>query len=151
CDTGDKAAGTCGSTTANGALQDLSLGTLNVGSTAGFNTTGSFTVDGITGVCSYTGTTGTSFTGITGCTGKPANGAAVGGGLYWVKKISPGVYQVYGNPNLTGSAISLSGGSGENHRLVPTDQAGVRQDTSPRFSPADDVTGNTINLPYSAG
>ena len=66
-----------GSTTVNGASQDLTGGTLTVASTTGFDTTGSFTVAGGTGNCAYTGTTGTSFTGITGCTGTPADSAAV--------------------------------------------------------------------------
>ncbi len=51
-----------------------------------------------------------------------------------------------------GSLVTtLSAGSGVNHRLVPTNQAGVRQDESPRFDPNPDVSGNTINLPYSLG
>src|SRR5262249_198149 len=63
----------------------------------------------------------------------------------------PSQYQLYTNPDLTGSPISISGGSGENHRLVPTDQAGVAKDTSNRFDPATDVDYGTsrINLPYS--
>ncbi|HET7465666.1 MAG TPA: hypothetical protein VFL29_03300, partial [Candidatus Dormibacteraeota bacterium] len=55
---------------------DVSLGTLNVASTAGFDSKGSFipgTGSGITPTsgttCAYTGTTATSFTGVSGCTG----------------------------------------------------------------------------------
>ncbi|HTZ05978.1 MAG TPA: carbohydrate-binding protein, partial [Gaiellaceae bacterium] len=66
------------STTVNGAGQTLpGGGTLNVASTAGFDSTGTFTVAGATGTCTYTGTTATSFTGITGCTGTPADKAKV--------------------------------------------------------------------------
>ena len=59
--------------------QDLSGGTLKVVSLLGFDTpSGQFTVAGIGGTCSYTGTTGgNTFTGVTGCTGKPLNGTAV--------------------------------------------------------------------------
>ena len=59
-----------GTTTVAGGGQDLSGGTLTVGSTAGFGTSGKLTVAGATGTCAYTGTTGgNQFTGITGCTG----------------------------------------------------------------------------------
>ncbi len=67
-------------TTVSGGSQNLAAGlagTLNVASTAGFPTTGAFTVAGIAGTCQYTGTTGTSFTGITNCGGMPADGALV--------------------------------------------------------------------------
>jgi len=50
---------------------------LNVASTFWFKSSGTFTVDGGTGTCAYTGTTNTSFTGVTGCSGLPADGAAV--------------------------------------------------------------------------
>ena len=58
---------------------NLSSGTLHVASTNGFNSSGTFTVSGIAGRCSYTGTTSTTFTGITGCTGTPTSGASVTG------------------------------------------------------------------------
>ncbi|HEV8463176.1 MAG TPA: hypothetical protein VGQ38_20990, partial [Gaiellaceae bacterium] len=60
-------------TTVNGANQtiDASNTTLNVASTANFATSGSFTVTGANGTCSYTGKTAGSLTGISGCTGKP--------------------------------------------------------------------------------
>ena len=49
---------------------DLSAGTLVVATTTPFLSSGKFTIAGITGTCSYTGTTDrTKFTGITGCTG----------------------------------------------------------------------------------
>ena len=42
---------------------------------------------------------------------------------------------------------------GESHRLVPTDQGGVREDTSPRFNPQNGIDVNlitdTITLPYN--
>ena len=59
---------------------DLSTGTLIVKSVAAFPTTGGqFTVNGIAGTCSYTGTdtTANTLTGITGCSGVPANLAVV--------------------------------------------------------------------------
>ena len=56
---------------------DATHTTLNVISTASFDTTGAFTGEGIDGTCSYTGKTVTSFTGITGCTGSPDDGAAI--------------------------------------------------------------------------
>ncbi len=65
------------STTVSGRGQDISLGTLNVASAAGFPGSGSFTAGGVTGNCAYTATTATSFTGITGCTGIPADDATV--------------------------------------------------------------------------
>ena len=52
----------------------------------------------------------------------------------------------------TGAAIGgLSGGSGESHRLVATNEAGVREDDSPRFDPQTAVAGDnqTLNLPYN--
>ena len=64
-------------TTVSGAGQTLPGGTLNVASTDGFDSSGTFTVAGVTGTCAYTGTTDTSFTTITGCTGTPADGATV--------------------------------------------------------------------------
>src|SRR6202521_1317133 len=71
-------AGTLSTTVSPGA-DSLAGGTLHVASTFGFDSTGTFTVDGGTGTCSYTGTSadGLSFTGITGCTGTPANAASV--------------------------------------------------------------------------
>ena len=55
---------------------------------------------------------------------------------------------------LDGTPTTLGPGAGKNHRLVPTDQAGVRKDESPRFeahSSDVDYTSNTFNLPYAAG
>ena len=58
--------------------QDLSGGTLKVVSLVGFDPSGQFTIAGISGTCSYTGTSGgNTFTGVTGCTGTPTNGTAV--------------------------------------------------------------------------
>ncbi len=69
------------STTVTPGGDDLSLGTLRVASTFGFDDTGKFSVDGATGTCSYGSKTDTSFTTITTCTGTPANGAAVTTGI----------------------------------------------------------------------
>src|SRR5207253_10525463 len=107
-------------------------------------------VEGVSGVCTYTSTDGTHFYGITGCDGTPDDQAVVGGGLYYMKNTGASQYAVYDNPSLSGSPIAISGGSGENHRLVPTDQAGVSKDSSNRFDPGTDVDygANTITLPY---
>jgi len=49
-----------------------------------------------------------------------------------------------------GNPVTLAGGgTGESHRLVPTNQAGVRDDQSPRFDPTLDRSGDTIALPYT--
>jgi hypothetical protein len=74
-------------TEVNGPNQNLG-GTLTVDSTTGFGTSGKFTIAGIDGVCSYTGSTTTTLTGITGCSGKPANNAKV----LKVAKV-PGIYK----------------------------------------------------------
>ena len=84
---------------------------------------------------------GTSVTGLTD------------GALYYVKVLGDGQsVQLFGDPSLSGSPIGLSGGIGENHRLVPTNQAGVTKDTSNRFNPLTgndvDYTSNEITLPY---
>src|SRR5260370_8097406 len=44
---------------------------------------------------------------------------------------------------------TLSGGTGENQRVVPTNQPGVPKDHPPRFNPGNDVAANTIKLPYT--
>jgi hypothetical protein len=61
----------------NGAI--LPQATINVASTAGFNTSGTIYVTTSTGVSTvnYTGTTGTSFTGCTGGTGTMSTGGGV--------------------------------------------------------------------------
>ena len=76
----------------------------------------------------------------------------VDGNLYYVKVIDGQHVKLYADHALSGSPISLSGGSGENQRLVPTNQAGVTKDTSNRFNPhsADvDYGTSTIHLPYA--
>ncbi|HEX4526566.1 MAG TPA: hypothetical protein VH108_07475, partial [Gaiellaceae bacterium] len=159
CATTDKTAGppTCGVAKVSGAqtLTDLNT-TLTVDSTAGFNSSsGSFTVDGISGVCTYSGTSGTEFHNVS-CRGTVANNALVGGGLYYMKNVGGAgshQYQVYADPNLT-IPVTISGGTGENHRLVPTDRAGVSSDQSNRFNPNSgdvDYGSNTFHLPYDPG
>src|SRR4029079_3585410 len=52
------------------------------------------------------------------------------------------------------SFITLNGGvaTGQSHRLVPTNSAGVRSDTkSQYFTPSTDVRGQTNSLPYRIG
>ena len=67
-------------TTVNGGSQTLtgSGDTLIVATTTPFLDKGKFTIAGITGTCSYSGTSDrTKFTGVSGCTGTPADGAAI--------------------------------------------------------------------------
>ncbi|MEX1357532.1 MAG: hypothetical protein WD981_02810, partial [Gaiellaceae bacterium] len=78
---------------------------------------------------------GTSITGLTH------------GGVYYVDVIDSTRVKLSSTPG--GSAILVSGGSGQSHRLVPTDQAGVAEDSGMRFDPAKNVSGNEITLPYS--
>ena len=57
---------------------DVSLGTLKVATSDPFLSSGKFTIAGISGVCSFSGTSGhNQFTGVTGCSGTPADGALV--------------------------------------------------------------------------
>ncbi len=154
CATTDKTASspTCGvaHVSGNQTLTDLNT-TLAVDDTSGFNSSGSFTVEGISGICRYSGTDLTHFQNVT-CRGMVDNNALVGGGLYYVGSAGSHKYQLYDNPNLDGSPIAISGGSGENHRLVPTDQAGVSRDASNRFNPTAggdvDYSGDWITVPY---
>ena len=84
--------------------------------------------------------------------------------VYYIHVVSPTEVQLKLSPGGTtaGGAVSCVSGlvvcsltppatHGESHRLVPTDQAGVREDQSPRFNPATDVSGDTITLPYDLG
>ena len=81
----------------------------------------------------------------------PINGL-VDGGLYYVKVMNATSVQLYSDPGLT-NLIAVSGGTGESHRLVPTNQAGVTKDGANRFNPntpgAVDLGANTIKLPYT--
>jgi hypothetical protein len=110
-------------TTVNGAGQTLGT-TLTVASTTGFGTSGKFTIAGLNGVCSYTGTTPTTFTGISGCTGKPQNSAKI-------TKIAklPGIYkwndsthawdvQSPPNPIPTGETFPASPSDGDYFRIA---------------------------------
>ena len=67
------------STNVDGGGQSLAGGSLTVKSTAGFAASGTFTVAGIGGTCTYKSIDGTHFTGITGCTGTPDDNANVSG------------------------------------------------------------------------
>ncbi|MFL6035275.1 MAG: beta strand repeat-containing protein, partial [Gaiellaceae bacterium] len=79
--------------------------TLLVVSTAGFETSGKFTIAGISGTCSYTSTDSTHFFGVSGCTGTPKDGAAV----TRIQR-APGVYKwdgsTWGNAVTTRDAVS---------------------------------------------
>ena len=89
-------------TTVNGggqAIDGTTPMTLNVASTANFASSGSFTVTGANGTCSYTGKTSTSLTGVTGCSGTPddvskvtivrAAGVYKWSGTDWVAQAAP--------------------------------------------------------------
>ena len=65
------------------------------------------------------------------------------GNLYYVKVVGPEAVKLYSSPDLSGSPIGLSGGSGQNHRLVPTNQAAVQKDESVRFDP---TAANAVDL-----
>ena len=76
------------------------------------------------------------------------------GGVYYVKTVPfTNKVQLFSNPGLTGLPIAVSGGTGESHRLVPTNQAGVVKDGANRFDPnapgAVDPGNNTFKLPYT--
>ena len=74
-------------------------------------------------------------------------GGLTDGSVYYVH--APGTQTVQ-LKNAAGTTITLSGGgTGENHRLIPTNQAGVRDDESPRLDPATARSDNTITLPYT--
>ena len=63
-------------------------GTLEVASTDDFDTSGKFTVSGVTGTCTYSSKDSTHFGGVTGCSGSPKDGATV----TLIAK-APGVYK----------------------------------------------------------
>ena len=89
----------CAGTPADGALVKTPS-TLVVDSTSKFNSSnGSFTVEGISGVCTYSGTTATEFHNVS-CAGLVGNNALVGGGLYYTKNVGPHQYRLYADPNL---------------------------------------------------
>ncbi|MGZ4129286.1 MAG: hypothetical protein ACXVPR_00475, partial [Actinomycetota bacterium] len=90
--------------------------------------------------------------------------------IYYVHIVGPGAIQLKTAPggSTSGSGTLACTGStvcgltapsaanrGESHRFVPTDQGGVREDTSPRFNPQNGIDVNTatdtITLPYNIG
>src|SRR5260370_14611711 len=73
-------AGTLTTTVTPGG-DSLGVGTLRVASTYGFKDTGTFSVDGGSGPCTYGSKTDTSFTTVSGCTGTPVNGAVLTTGI----------------------------------------------------------------------
>ncbi|HEY4412851.1 MAG TPA: hypothetical protein VGN06_07620, partial [Gaiellaceae bacterium] len=81
-------------TSVNGASQtlDATHTSLNVGAVANFNSSGKFTVAGVTGTCSYTSVSGNTLQSISGCTGSPADGATITEIGY-----GPGVYKYDGS------------------------------------------------------
>ncbi|HEY3486294.1 MAG TPA: hypothetical protein VGK49_12970, partial [Ilumatobacteraceae bacterium] len=87
----------------------------------------------------------------------PGEGGSIGGlsagGLYYVVPESSTAVRLRGSPGTTcnGACITLTPGTGRNNRLVPTDEVGMTSDKAKRFDPQADVSGNTINLPYSLG
>ncbi|MGH2998311.1 MAG: beta strand repeat-containing protein, partial [Gaiellaceae bacterium] len=85
----------------------------------------------------------------------PGDGTAIGGlatgTVYWVDRVdATHVKLADSKADLdAGTYLPLTPGSGESNRLVGTNQAQAPADSSPRFNPASDVSGNTINLPYT--
>ena len=85
--------------------------------------------------------------------GTPVTGLT-DGALYYVDVLGDGKsVKLYSDHALSTAVTGLSGGSGENHRLFPTNQAAPTKDASPRFNPAADVNygTDTFNLPYDPG
>src|SRR5205823_11289732 len=79
--------------------------------------------------------------------GGPSVGGLSDGHTYYVRVTGAQAVEL---KDKDGNPITLaSGGSGENHRLIPTNQAGVRDDESPRFDPALDRSSSSITLPYT--
>lgn len=75
CLSTDELSSTSISVTSNGV--SLPTGTINVGTTSGFNNTGTFLIKELGAVITYTGKTSTSFTGCTGGTGILSTGQKV--------------------------------------------------------------------------
>ena len=78
--------------------------------------------------------------------------------VYYVHVVSDHEIQLSSSPGGPIIPLDKTVATGESHRIVPTNQAGVRSDHSPRFNPETDVNygtstinPNTINLPYSLG
>ncbi|GAB3043216.1 hypothetical protein GCM10027052_26710 [Parafrigoribacterium mesophilum] len=73
--------------------------------------------------------------------------------VYYVEVVDATRVKLHKVQDLSDAAIAVSGGTGESHRLIPTDQAGVRQDESLRFNPLKPgtVSGDVITLPYNHG
>ena len=100
-----------------------------------------------------------SISGLTSVEDDPAS-------VYYVHIVSPTAIQLKTAAGGTTSGGVLGCGTavcglgapaarGESHRFVPTDQAGVREDLSPRFDPQNGIdvntATNTITLPYNVG
>ena len=90
--------------------------------------------------------------------GSTANGTPIGGltpgNVYFVIVVDPTHVKLAGQRRRRegGHADHASRpGSGESHRLVPTNEGTSHADSSPRFDPTNgtDVIGDTINLPYT--
>ena len=93
-------------TTVTGA-QTLGSGNLTVGSTTGFfNGVGTFTVTGVTGKCSYSGTTGTTLNSVTGCTGSVTGGTIVTAG----QDVSHGTLVVASTSDLSPTGMFTAAG-----------------------------------------
>ena len=88
--------------------------------------------------------------------------------VYYVHIVSPTAIQLLTAPGgftadsgvkscsgvvVCGLSAPSAANRGESHRFVPTDQGGVREDTSPRFNPQNGIDVNTgtdtITLPYT--
>jgi hypothetical protein len=85
---------------------------------------------------------GTAFSGLTD------------GNVYYVEKVNATSVKLHVNSDLSDTAITIGTGTGTGHRLVPTNEAGVRKDESPRFTASSSTVNtstNTITLPYALG
>ncbi|MGU3647355.1 hypothetical protein ACLBXX_20565, partial [Microbacterium sp. C23T] len=74
--------------------------------------------------------------------------------VYYVEVVDAFRVKLHHQQDLQDAAIGVSGGTGESHRLIPTDQAGVRKDDSLRFNPLKAGAigaGGLITLPYDHG
>ena len=73
--------------------------------------------------------------------------------VYYVQTSDERHVQLSKTRGVGDAIVELSDATGDSHRLVRTDQAGVRKDASPRFDPAlhVDYATDTFTVPYDVG
>src|ERR1700687_1114078 len=136
-------------TTVSGAGQDLSGGLLTVANTSGFDPSGSLTVAGGTGSCTYSVVDGVTFA-ISGCTGTPKDGAAVARvtnlpGVYkWNDSTSVWDFQIAGIP--TGSTLPVSPATGDYFQITKAAPATTAVDGGPQ-----DLSLGTLTVKSTSG